>query len=309
MLKMALPTVLVLVLIALFNGGNAANNGTALLNGGNTEENGSCNGTLVSLSVKVEVLQRSLTSEFTRTIKTTSTESFRNDYKKIAGSLEVGFKVFFGVSAKASFDHVTKQVQKSKNASHVDNQDKKTYNQDLTQIYRKITTSVTINGSMASTEETTWVNTAPTNNPPGQEQLDQQAANYLKKNYCDMNSGGQATGNTYTQERCLVTTYACYNTTNTTITTNSTTSVPPNSGTEKQKCETAGTGNVYNPGDNQNTPGCAKCHCCKPTGTKSLPLKGNPGKGNTCTMNGVSTNVGGKMIWLFVCTKFLINKF
>ena len=95
MLKMALPTVLVLVLIALFNGGNAANNGTALLNGGNTEENGSCNGTLVSLSVKVEVLQRSLTSEFTRTIRTTSTESFRNDYKKIAGSLELGAKVFF----------------------------------------------------------------------------------------------------------------------------------------------------------------------------------------------------------------------
>lgn len=206
MLKMALPTVLVLVLIALFNGGNAANNGTALINGGNTEENGSCNGTLVSLSVKVEVLQRSLTSEFTRTIRTTSTESFRNDYKKIAGSLELGAKVFFvGASAKASFDHVTKQVQKYKNDSHEDNQDKKTYNQALTQIYRKITTSVTINGSMASTEETTWVNTAPTNKPLGQDQLDQQAANYLKKNYCDMNSGGQATGNTYTQERCLVT--------------------------------------------------------------------------------------------------------
>ena len=219
MLKMAPSTVLVLVLIALFNGGNAANNGaaslnggnaanngTASLNGGNAGENGSCNGALISLSVKVEFFQRSLTSEFKRTIKTTSTESFRNDYKKIAGSLELGAKVLFvGASAKTSFDYVTNQVQKNRNDSHVDNQEKTTYNQDFTQIFRKTTTSVTINGSTASTEETTWVNSVPKTKALTQDQLDQDAADYLKTEHCDMLEGGQATGHTYTQKTCLVT--------------------------------------------------------------------------------------------------------
>ena len=206
MLKMAPSTVLVLVLIALFNGGNAANNGAASLNGGNAGENGSCNGALISLSVEIEYLQRTLTSEFKRTIKTTSTESFRNDYKKIAGSLELGAKVLFvGASAKASFDYVTNQVQKNRNDSHVDNQEKTTYNQDFTQIFRKTTTSVTINGSTATTEETEWVDSAPANKPWTQQQLHQQAANDLKNNHGDMNTGGQACGHTYTQERCLVT--------------------------------------------------------------------------------------------------------
>ena len=206
MLKMAPSTVLVLVLIALFNGGNAANNGTPLSNGGNAKENGSCNGTIISLSVKVEFLQRSLTSEFKHTIRTTSTESFRKDYQKIAGSVELGAKVLFvGASAKASFDYVTDQVKKNNSNTHVENQEKTTFNKELTQIYRKTTKSVTINGNTASTEETEWVNTAQTNKPLKQEELDQQATNYLKKNHCDMNTGGQATGNTYTLETCLVT--------------------------------------------------------------------------------------------------------
>ena len=205
MLKMAPSTVLVLVLIALFNGGNAANNGTPLSNGGNAKENGSCNGTIISLSVKVEFLQRSLTSEFKHTKRTTSTESFRKDYKKIAGSLELGAKVLFvSASAKASFDHVTDQVQKNKNNTHVENQEKTTYNKDLTQIFRKTTTSVTINGHTASTEETTWKNSAPINKAPTNKELDQVAKNYLKENYGDMNKGGQATGTTYTEKTCLV---------------------------------------------------------------------------------------------------------
>ena len=54
--------------------------------------------------------------------------------------------------------------------------------------------------------------------------------------------------------------YACYNLPKATLAKNA------KKVTEKQRCETAGKGFLYTQGNNQKTPGCAKCHCCKPTG-------------------------------------------
>ena len=201
--------ILVMASIAL-----AAENNTALPKGGNAGRNDICNGVPITLSVEVEYLQQSLTSTYKRSIITTSTASFRSDYQKIAGSLEVSgtasADVLFAeaevsTSAKGAFDHVTDQVRQYKKDKHVDQQEKITYNADLTQVLRKKTTSITINGHTASTEETEWMNTAPKNNPRTQEQLDQDAKDYLMENYGDMNKGGQATGTKYTQKTCLIT--------------------------------------------------------------------------------------------------------
>ena len=200
--------VLVLALIVL-----AAENGTALLKGEHAAENGICNGIPITLSVEVEYLQQSLKSTFVHSILTTSTASFRSDYEKIAGSFELSGSasadVLFATaevsaSAKGAFERVTNQVEQHKKDKHEEHTTEIKYNEAVTQILRKETLSVTINGHTATTEETTWKNSVPINKALTNKELDQHAKNYLKDNYGDMNKGGQATGTTYKQKTCLV---------------------------------------------------------------------------------------------------------
>ena len=160
----------------------------------------------LSLRVKAEFFEKSVKKASKTEILTTSTSSFRSNYKKLAFSLSstIGFKGF-SASAASAFEKVASSSESFSGFSHRETSKEEEFKSGFLQIERVITTEVSINGKLAKTIQRELVDSVKVENAESPEQLKQREINYINDNFGNLagEEGACLRGNVYTASGCV----------------------------------------------------------------------------------------------------------
>jgi len=160
----------------------------------------------LSLRVKAEFFEKSVSWASQKEIVATSTSSFRSEYDKWGGSYEpsIGFKGF-GISAKYAFNKVTATSESFSGSFYKHASKQVKYKPDFLQIERVITTEVVINGKLAKTIERELVDSVSVEHHESQEQLKQRGLNYIYDTFGNLagEEGSCLRNNVYTASTCV----------------------------------------------------------------------------------------------------------
>jgi len=160
----------------------------------------------ISVRVKAEFFERSITKDSRHYKLVESSESFRQNYEKLATSAEISasFSAFSG-SAKAAYEGVTDSVVSNKGSRHEEHSKEVTYNPNFLQIQRVVTTEVTIDGKLAKSVEKDYVDSVSIDAHETADELTKRGEKYIRYNFANLARarGANLRGNVYEASACI----------------------------------------------------------------------------------------------------------
>lgn len=148
----------------------------------------------ISVFVKCEFEQNALASHYKKVERYTHTERFREQLKQNSGSTDVGYaneaklgKNLFGGSMSVNVQHTWHNlyhfVEEDKNTDQTINTEFTKFQENFLQVYRKVTTSITVNEETAMCSQHWYQGVRSINQPYTNAELKAMAQEYLRDNY------------------------------------------------------------------------------------------------------------------------------
>jgi len=170
----------------------------------------------VQLQISAEFREKAYRKIYAKEVTTTSSSYFNRNFNRVSGAKSK--KVSFGVSAKflkvitgglsvsgeskRSWDNVVSSLTSGSAYDHHEQVSSVSFNEALTQVYRYVTTVLSIDGEQLKVVEKTYVDSVPIEKSPGLKQLREYAEEYIRYNY-GHSSVGQIRRNAYTANKCV----------------------------------------------------------------------------------------------------------
>jgi hypothetical protein len=138
----------------------------------------------VTLVVKATFYEQALIEDYKLTEITRSSSDFQKSYKEldVSAAMSGGYGGFSD-SASASFREVSDVASKTDRSFSSKIEKREKFNKNFLQIKRRITTTINVNGAVASKESITYVDSVSIKNPESHSQLYKRGALYIRNNF------------------------------------------------------------------------------------------------------------------------------
>eukprot|EP00091_Calanus_sinicus_P016490 TRINITY_DN35884_c0_g1_i1.p1 TRINITY_DN35884_c0_g1~~TRINITY_DN35884_c0_g1_i1.p1 ORF type:complete len:111 (-),score=24.81 TRINITY_DN35884_c0_g1_i1:346-678(-) len=100
----------------------------------------------------------------------------------VSAALSLGYGLL-SVEGSAAYESLKESITSSKESVEIINEEKAEYQEKVFQIKREVTTTLNINGNIASVIEERFVNTRPLDDGMSSDELRQEAEKYMKHEF------------------------------------------------------------------------------------------------------------------------------
>lgn len=165
-----------------------------------------CECTPVSLVVKAEFFEEALVKDYKLSEITRSSSKFQSAYNELDVAVEAsGGYGAFSISASTSFRQVSDVASETSDSFSSKMEEETSFNKDFLQIKRRVITTITVNGAVASKETEMIVDSVPKEKEETPTQLYNRAKVYIANNF-GHETKGQIVGaaeNMYKETTCI----------------------------------------------------------------------------------------------------------
>lgn len=171
--------------------------------------------TPVKMVIRVDFIEQALTEEYRHVKNVLITENFRKTIKENKDKYNIdisahasasfaGFKAGggFRTAGGRAWEEFMKSVTNDRRNEQKERTDLKKFNKGFTQIYRITRVEITVDGAVATSKSTDYVDSAPISESPTYGELRAMAEKHIDDNYGDI-LGGRVEGNQYTASTCI----------------------------------------------------------------------------------------------------------
>ena len=161
-------------------------------------------GSTITLRVTAEYHERSLNMSSSYVESIHSSSSFKKTYDKFSMEMSSGggFKGF-SASRSMAFETVKDKTTRTDEYRESIEREMTEYNENFLQIFREVTSEISIDGVSARVVEEIFVDSVPINQTLSPDQLITLAEDYIEYEYGNDDGEGEINGSTFTETVCM----------------------------------------------------------------------------------------------------------